>query len=154
LGPHSDQHLLYNDSVERDSLLVTRDSLIDDLRRNYMKMSVYNIDHDRKLFIPPYEWWNEDVVKWCNDEGIEVVSFTPGTGTNADYTYQGMGESYKSSRDILQTLFQKNLNGSIILVHAGTDPRRKDKLYIRLPEIIEKLRTDGYNFVRIDELVK
>jgi peptidoglycan/xylan/chitin deacetylase (PgdA/CDA1 family) len=153
MGPHSEQHLLYNDWAERDSLLVTRDSLINDLRMNYEKMSAYNIDHDRKLFIPPYEWWNEEVVKWCNDEGIQVVSFTPGTATNADYTYEEMGGSYSSSENILKRLFERNLNGSIILVHAGTDPRRKDKLYDRLPEMIAKLRANGYNFVRIDELV-
>jgi peptidoglycan/xylan/chitin deacetylase (PgdA/CDA1 family) len=154
MGPHSDQHLLYNDWIERDSLLVTRDSLVNDLRRNYEQMSEYKINHDRKLFIPPYEWWNEEVVKWCNEEGIQVVSFTPGTATNADYTYKEMGGSYRSSENILKRLFETNRNGSIILVHVGTDPRRKDKLYDRLPEMIEKLKANGYGFVRIDELVK
>ena len=154
MGPHSDQHLLYNDWTDRDSLLVTKDSLIGDLRRNYKKMSAYKIDHDHKLFIPPYEWWNEQVVKWCNDEGIQVISFTPGVPTNADYTHPEMGDRYRSSDDILKKLFATDLNGRIILVHAGTDPRRKDKLYDRLSKMIEKLRGDGYSFVRIDELVR
>jgi endoglucanase len=152
LGPHSDQHLLYCDWTMRDSLLVTRDSLINDLRRNYKKMSAYQIDHEQKIFIPPYEWWNEEVVKWCNDEGIQVVSFTPGVPTNADYTYPEMGDKYKSAESILRRLFEKDLNGSIILVHVGTDARRKDKLYDRLGEMIEKLKTKGYRLVRIDEM--
>jgi endoglucanase len=153
MGPHSDQHLLYCDWTQRDSLLVTKDSLINDLRRNYEKMSAFKIDPKQKLFIPPYEWWNEEVVRWCNDEGIQVVSFTPGIPTNADYTYPGMS-SYRSSDDILKKLYERDLGGSIILIHVGTDARRKDKLYNRMPEIIEKLKGDGYKFVRVDDLVK
>lgn len=154
MGPHSDKHLLYNTWTDRDSLLVTRDSLIKDLRMNYKKMSAYKIRHDQKLLIPPYEWWNEEVVRWCNDEGIQVLSFTPGVPTNADYTYPEMGSSHKSSDNILKRVVDSNLNGSIILVHVGTDPRRKDKLYDRLPEMIEQLRKKGYTFVRVDELIR
>jgi len=144
---------LYNDWKVRDRLLVTKDSLINDLRKNYRKMSVYKINQDRKPFIPPYEWWNEEVVRWCNDEGIQVVSFTPGIPTNADYTFPEMGDSYKSSENILKQLFERDLNGSIILIHVGTDPRRKDKLYDRLPETIGKLMGKGYKFMRVDELM-
>ncbi|HMJ67652.1 MAG TPA: glycoside hydrolase family 9 protein [Cyclobacteriaceae bacterium] len=158
LGPHSDQHLLFNDWKDRDSTLVTRDSLIDDLRVNYKKMNSLGVSTDRKLFIPPYEWWNSEVVSWCNEEGVQVVSFTPGIPTNSDYTYPEMGKSYKSSEAILETLFEKEakdgINGSIILVHVGTDPRRKDKLYSRMPEMIKKLKAKGYEFKRVDDLVK
>lgn len=154
LGPHSDQHLLYNDWKERDSLLVTKDSMLLDLNRNYDKMMRLGIHSDRKLFIPPFEWWNARIVSWCNEAGVEVFSFTPRTATNADYTYPGMA-SYTSSEKILSALYDnEDLNGSIILVHAGTDPRRKDKLYDRLPEMIKTLQAKGYRFVRIDELLK
>jgi peptidoglycan/xylan/chitin deacetylase (PgdA/CDA1 family) len=154
MGPHSDQHLLYNDWTVRDSLLVTKDSLLADIRKNHAKMDRYDIGHEQRLFIPPFEWWNEKVVKWCNDEGLKVVSFTPGTTTNADYTHPGMGKAYRSTADILKRLYERDLNGFIILIHAGTDPRRKDKLYTKLPEIIEKLTAKGNSFVRIDEMVK
>ncbi|HZY81905.1 MAG TPA: glycoside hydrolase family 9 protein, partial [Cyclobacteriaceae bacterium] len=153
MGPHSDQHILYNDWTVRDSLLVTRDSLLNDLTANYKKMGSYKIDQDQKLFIPPYEWWNADVAQWCIEDEIQLISFTPGVPTNADYTYPEMGKSYRSTEDILKRLYEKDLNGSIILVHVGTDPRRKDKLYDRLPEMIETLTAKGYQFVRIDELV-
>jgi peptidoglycan/xylan/chitin deacetylase (PgdA/CDA1 family) len=46
------------------------------------------------------------------------------------------------------------LNGYILLIHAGTDPRRKDKLYNRLNEMIWYLKNKGYQFKRIDELLK
>lgn len=156
-GPHSDKHLLYNDWRDRDSLLVTKDSLLNDLKNNYRKMAALGITQDTKLLIPPFEWWNSEVTKWCNEEGIEVISFTPGIPTNADYTYPEM-KSYKSSEDILKRLFEREssegLNGAIILIHVGTDPKRKDKLYDRLPELIHNLRSKGYGFERIDDLIR
>ena len=158
LGPHSDRHLLYNDWDNRDRLLVTKDSLIRDLDNNYRKMAGLGIKHDQKFFIPPYEWWNNTVVTWCNEKGIQVISFTSGIPTQADYTYPEMGKTYKSSDTILTKLFEKEydtgINGAIILVHIGTDPGRKDKLYDRLPELIDKLKARGYQFTRIDAMLE
>ena len=91
LGPHSDRHILYNDWSRRDSVLVTRDSLLSDIRANYEKMEALGIHHDRKLVIPPFEWWNSTTAGWLNEEGIHVVSFTWGIPTNADYTFPEMG---------------------------------------------------------------
>ncbi|HEY0769854.1 MAG TPA: glycoside hydrolase family 9 protein, partial [Sphingobacteriaceae bacterium] len=157
LGPHSDKHLLYNDWTKRDSLLVSRDSLIHDLNSNYNAMQRLGIDEKEKLMIPPFEWWNRQVAAWCADENIRLVSFTPGTRTNADYTYPGLGKSYASNEAILKELFDRessaSLNGAILLIHVGTDPRRKEKLYDRLPEIVDKLRAKGYSFTRIDQMV-
>ncbi|MBT1704122.1 glycoside hydrolase family 9 protein [Chryseosolibacter indicus] len=155
-GPHSDKHLLYNDWMNRDSLLVSKDSMINDLKTNYQKMEALEIKNAKKLFIPPYEWWNSAVASWCSEEGIQLISFTPGLTTNADYTYPEMGTAYKSSNTILKTLYEKEaddgLNGSIMLIHIGTDPRRKDKLYNHLPQLIKHLKSKGYQFKRIDQL--
>ena len=114
----------------------------------------------KRFFIPPYEWWNGEISKWFDSSLIDLFSFTPGTASNADYTYPEMGASYKTSNAILNTIKKFNaereagLNGSILLIHAGTDPRRKDKLYNRLDELIRYLKKEGYRFKRIDELLK
>jgi hypothetical protein len=47
----------------------------------------------------------------------------------------------------------KRLHGAIVLVHAGTDPRRPDKLYDRLGEWIHGMKTMGYSFKRLDEMI-
>jgi peptidoglycan/xylan/chitin deacetylase (PgdA/CDA1 family) len=68
--------------------------------------------------------------------------------------------NYKGSDTSMQSLkqFETNnksgLNGFIIIIHAGTDPRRKDKLYNRLDELIDYLKKKGYQFKRVDELLK
>ncbi len=63
--------------------------------------------------------------------------------------------NYRSSETLYQGLleFEKNdpqkLNGAIVLIHLGTDPARKDKLYARLPDLIRDLREKGYRFARL-----
>jgi peptidoglycan/xylan/chitin deacetylase (PgdA/CDA1 family) len=158
LGPHSDQHLLYNDWTRRDSVLVSRDSMQRDLRANYAAMEALGIRMKRSLFIPPFEWWNDKVAGWCREMGVQIVNFTPGTGTNADYTFPEMGAAYRSSDTLLQRLLRfehlRGLGGALVLVHIGTDPRRTDKFYDRLPMLIDTLRERGYRFERVDRLLR
>jgi len=155
LGPHSDRHLLYCDWDKRDALLLDRRTFEDDLRKNYIELAKCGVaPSSSRWFMPPYEWYNKVVVDWSKAMGLSVVSFTPGGRTNADYTTPDMTQ-YVPSDEIVRSLFQfekKNpngLNGCILLVHPGTDPARKDKLYDRLPEIIERLRMMGYHFKRL-----
>jgi endoglucanase len=157
LGAHSDMHVLYNDWIKRDSMLVTKDSLLNDLAENFKVMQSLGIDHPKKYYIPPYEWWNREIAGYINEQGIELISFTPGTRTNADYTWPGMGAAYKSSDQLMEAvkIFEqtKGLNGIILLVHIGTDPRRTDKFFNRLPELISYCREKGYDFLTISELL-
>ncbi len=159
LGVHSNDHLLYNDWTNRNKLLVSYDSFSTDLDKNFAAMENLGIDtRQRKLFIPPFEWWNDSVASWCNWKGLELFSFTPGTYTNADYTWPEMGSSYKSNASLMNQLITlantpDKLNGNILLLHVGTDPRRKEKLYNELPAIIRLLRSKGYAIKRIDELI-
>lgn len=160
LGPHSDQHLLYNDWNKRDSLFVTKQQFNDDMKKNLATMRQLGIPiHQPQFFMPPYEWWNDSIAAWSKEAGLQLFCFTPGIRTNADYTYPEM-QQYKSSDWIIQSLKeqqQKNpdyFNGAIILIHAGTDTRRKDKLYNRMDELISWLRSEGYSFKRIDELLR
>jgi peptidoglycan/xylan/chitin deacetylase (PgdA/CDA1 family) len=159
LGAHSNNHLLYNDWTNRNKLLVSYDSFSTDLDKNFQVMENLGINtQQRKLFIPPFEWWNDSVASWCNWKGLELFSFTPGTYTNADYTWPEMGKTYKSNATLMNQLsalaeMPEKLNGNILLLHVGTDPRRKEKLYNELPAIIRLLRTKGYTIKRIDELI-
>jgi peptidoglycan/xylan/chitin deacetylase (PgdA/CDA1 family) len=159
LGSHSDKHLLYNDWVRRDSLLVTHREFDEDLTAAYRELRKFNIDkRSAPWFLPPYEWYNDSIAAWTAQAGLRLVNFTPGTRSNADYTYPEMGPSYLSSDTIFRSILQyeagasAGLNGFILLLHAGVDPRRKDKFYLRLPELIKELKARGYGFVKIGEL--
>lgn len=161
LGPHSDVHLLYCDWSKRDSLLVSRDSFSIDLKKNVATMKSLSLPlHPDHLFIPPFEWWNDSIAVWSRAAGFSLFNFSPGMRTAADYTWPELGAAYKSSgwlMDWLKNLIEKSpqqLNGAILLIHAGTDPRRGDKFYNRLPEIISMLREAGFAIRRVDALLR
>ena len=160
LGSHSDKHLLYCDWKKRDSLLVTKQEFTEDLQNAYKELNKWNIEkNEAHYFLPPYEWYNDSIAKWTNEMGLQLVNFTPGTRSNADYTYPEMGNKYVNSDSVFNSIIHyemrssNRLNGFILLVHLGTDPRRTDKFYKRLPELINELKERGYQFVRIDELL-
>jgi len=160
LGPHSDKHLLYCDWNKRDSLLVTKQEFEVDLKSNYEELSHFGISKsDAPFFLPPYEWYNEAIADWTNESGLSLINFTSGTRSNADYTYPELGKSYKTSDEIFKSIVDynaskpKGLNGFILLLHIGTDPRRTDKFYKQLPKLIEYLKQNGYELAKIDNLL-
>jgi len=161
IGPHSDAHLLYCDWGKRDSLLVSKDVFNRDLSANYAAMAKWGIDDsEASFFLPPYEWHNRQIVEWAAERGLQLVNFTPGPRTAADYTYPEMGNRYVDSEQLYNQVLAyeeqhpNGLNGVMLLVHLGTDPRRVDKFYHRLPALIEALTAKGYTFERIDELFR
>ncbi|MEO8962756.1 MAG: glycoside hydrolase family 9 protein [Ginsengibacter sp.] len=158
LGSHSDKHLLYCDWTKRDSLLVTKQQFKDDLKGAYLQLKQWHIErNETRYFLPPYEWYNDSISNWAEELGLQLVNFSPGTRSNADYTYPAMGKKYMSSDAIMKSILEyeasHGLNGFILLSHIGTDPRRTDKFYFHLQDLIKNLRKKGYEFVRIDELL-
>jgi peptidoglycan/xylan/chitin deacetylase (PgdA/CDA1 family) len=160
LGAHSDKHLLYCDWTKRDSLLVSREVFKKDLLANYHKMQSFGIDAVRaKYFLPPYEWYNDSIASWTKELSLQLINFSPGTRSNADYTTPDM-RGYRSSNEIFESILnyertaQSGLNGFILLLHVGTDPARTDKFYLKLPALIDSLKQKGYRMVRVDELIK
>ncbi len=159
LGAHSDQHLLYAAWENRDSLLLTRGEFEEDLRENYRVMAEFDIIKERaRFFMPPYEWYNRKISEWTQALGLQLINFTPGTRSNADYTTPDMGRRYWTSKAILQSILDfetaanNGLNGFILLLHVGTHPSRKDKMYMLLPTLIDTLRSRGYQFATFHDL--
>lgn len=152
VGAHSDKHILYASWDDRQHTLVSSDSLIQDLRRNMYELARVGVDTSKvNYYLPPSEWYNTENVKLIELEGQQVINFTPGIRTAADYTTPDM-KNYKSSQELIDLLYafekEHGLNGAIILIHPGTHKDRKDKLYLRLDEIIRNLKSKGYSFDR------
>lgn len=161
LGSHSDQHLLYCDWKNRDSLLVSENEFKSDLTEAYAKMRKFGIrKKDAGYFLPPYEWYNKEIATWTAREGLQLINFTPGTRSAADYTYPEMGRSYTPSNVIYQSVLdfeeknQDRLNGFILLFHVGTDRRREDKFYSSLGLLLDELKNRGYKFLTVEELLR
>lgn len=152
IGPHSDRHLLYAPWEKRDSLLVSRKQFDDDITANLEQLSKFGVRPEVvNYFLPPYEWNNLQITKWSADRKMQLINFTPGVGTNADYTTPDLA-NYKSSKKLTERLMKfestnpDHLNGAIVLIHLGTNPDRTDKFYNSMDQIIEKLSKKGYTF--------
>lgn len=158
MAPHSDKHLLYVDWEDRNKTLISKEEFETDLQDNYAAMQTVGVEiNEPRYFMPPYEWYNREISHWASDLGVQIVNFTPGTGSNADYTTPDM-LNYRSSKDICSNIIEKaeseNLNGFLLLSHIGTDPKRKDKFYSHLNKLVKALKKRGYELVRIDELLQ
>jgi endoglucanase len=159
LGAHSDQHLLYCDWTKRDSLLVTKRQFNFDLADNYTAMARHGIDINKaRYFLPPYEWYNDTIAAWTKELKLQLINFTPGTRSHADYTVLS-DKNYRSSEEIYNSILKfeesvpSGLNGFLLLMHIGAGANRPDKFYKRLPELLKVLKSKGYQFQTVDKML-
>nr|HQU93347.1 polysaccharide deacetylase family protein [Pyrinomonadaceae bacterium] len=160
LGPHSNEHLLYADWNDRNKTLVTREQFDKDLNDNFAAMRPFGLDRKQvPFFLPAFEWYNREIADWTSETDHQIINFTPGTRSNADYTTDD-DKNYISSEDILKRIKEyetkdpNGLNGFILLTHIGSGPKRTDKFHNRVDELIGWLKAKGYEPVRVDELLR
>jgi peptidoglycan/xylan/chitin deacetylase (PgdA/CDA1 family) len=160
LGPHSDKHLLYCSWAAGRKTLVTREALRLDLDGNLRAIERFGVGRaDVRHFVPAYEWYNSEIAAWSADLGLQLVNFTPGTRSNADYTGEA-DPNFVASETIVTSIFEKErtdpdgLNGFLLLLHVGAGPGRRDKMHDRLGDLLDRLIEKGYTFVRVDELLR
>jgi endoglucanase len=159
LGPHSDAHLLYCPWDGPKRTLVTREAFTADLQANLAKIVRFGVARSRIThWVPPYEWYNREIVEWGSALGMALVNLTPGTRAAADYTGE-VDPRFVSSLAILASVLDREkkdphgLNGALLLMHVGAGPGRADKLHDHLAELLDALAARGYAFVRVDEMV-
>jgi len=180
LGPHSDSHPLYCAWDDRDKSLVTQEFFARDLTKNidglraigaiprravspklpnasFGETRLRGTGDDPILFIPPYEWFNRDQVRWCDELGVTLINFTPGSGSNRDYAPEGdrrFVPSQKIYDDILayERKDPHGFNGFVLLLHLGSG--RKDPFHPMLAQLCDELIKRGYKFERVDELLQ
>lgn len=157
LGPHSDKHLLYCDWTADRKTLVTKEQFAADLRANLDKIAALGVERPQ-YFLPAYEHFNADVLRWTSEAGLTLINFTPGTRSNADYTTEG-SKGFTSSKAIFDSILKRErddprgLNGFLLLLHVGAGPKREDKFHTRFGALLVELKSRGYEFVRVDALL-
>lgn len=159
VGPHSDSHPLYCAWDDRAQTLVTEIFFKQDLWKNIADLRRFGAlpEGTPIYFIPPYEWFNADQVRWAGEMGLTLFNFTPGSGSNRDWIPEGE-RAFVSSEAIRTGILayeQKHphgLNGFLLLLHLGA--KRQDKMHAQLETLIEALSNRGYAFARVDEMLK
>jgi endoglucanase len=159
LGPHSDRHVLYCPWEGPKKTLVTHAEFKSDLESNLLKIERFGVTRARvRYFLPPYEYYNQEIADWAKAMGLTLVNYTPGTRSNADYTGEA-DKNYASTKAIFESIVRQEqqdphgLNGFILLLHIGSGPGRADKFAARFGELLDYLSSKGYQFVRVDELL-
>ena len=156
LGPHSDKHLLYCAWEAGHHTLVTQNEFRTDLQTCLKKLK--RLGRAPRYFLPPYEHYNREVAGWTHELGLTLINGTPGTRSPADYTPDA-ATNFVSSQAIYDSIVHRaqtgtdGLNGFMLLLHAGSGPQRADKFAARLDELLGFLAGQGYQFVRVDELL-
>jgi peptidoglycan/xylan/chitin deacetylase (PgdA/CDA1 family) len=162
VGPHSDKHLLYAPWEDRSRTLVTRDAFRADLQKNIDDLRALGAlrgDDDAAApvyFIPPFEWYNADQVRWSREMNVVLFNFTPGSGSNRDFAPEGHKAFVLSPKlvDDILAYEQKDphgLNGFLLLLHLGS--QRQDKVHPQIPRLLDELTKRGYQFVRVDRVL-
>ena len=91
---------------------------------------------------------------------MQLVNYTPGTLSHADYTWPQLGKQYRSCATILQSIkdyeqqHPAGLNGFLLLMHAGTDPRRTEKCWDELDHLLSYLQQKKYKMVTVPTLLQ
>ena len=155
VGGHSDGHVLYCDWGAQRPSLMSADSIIADVRANYAELARIGVRReDARWFLPPYEHYNAFSVDVLEGLGLNVVNYTPGIGTPADYTTPDM-KNYRDAKTLIDGLWkfekEEGLGGALLLIHPGIEESRpqEERLYNRLDEIIRYLKKKGYSFDRL-----
>jgi len=159
MGSHSGKHPLYCPWDDRNKTLISKEEFVKDMQDSIEVIERFGVDTKKDTYwIPPYEWYNEDISQWGKEMGFILINFTPGTYSNADYTGEA-DTNFRSSDFIYNKILEKEendphgLNGFLLLMHIGAGPGRKDKFFLRLDDLLTELEQRGYSFVRVDMLL-
>ena len=159
LGPHSDKHVLYCLWEGPKKTLITHAEFRADLESNLGKIERFGIPRRQiRYFLPPYEYYNHEIVDWAKELGLTLVNYTPGTRSNADYTGEA-DSNFVASKTIYDSILRKEqqdpngLNGFILLLHIGSGPDRADKFSARFDALLDYLADKRYSLVRVDDLL-
>lgn len=160
LGPHSDKHPLYASWENPPELQISREDFNKDLEANMAELKRFGISQDEaKFFIPPFEHYTPEISQWTAERGMVLMNYTGGTRSNADYM-QDDDPKFVSSEDMVKSIldYEKKdpdgLNGFLLLTHIGAGPgRTKDKLFDHLDALVTELKSRGYTFKRVDDLL-
>lgn len=160
LGPHSDKHPLYASWEDPPVLQITKEEFNADLDANMETLAKFGVAaEDARFFVPPYEHYTQEISDWTAERGMVLINLTRGTRTHADYM-QDDDPRYVTSDEMVKSVLDyeekdpDGLNGFLLLSHVGAGPgRTKDHLYKHLDGLITELKSRGYRFVRVDELL-
>lgn len=118
----------------------------------------YNLTkkHMMPFWRAPFGEINREILFWAAELGYRHIGWSYHCDS-WDWVEDKNSELYRTAEDIknhfLQLEQKDGLNGKIILMHLGSE-RSEDFPYQTLGELIDSLKSKGYTFKKISELLK
>lgn len=97
-----------------------------------------------KIYRPPYGLVTEDQVAMLESEGYKVIV----------WSVDSMDWYFDDSNKIVECVTKTVHPGAIILMHSAGGSKNRQATVQALPDIIDKLRQAGYEFVTLQDLLK
>ncbi|CAN5646644.1 hypothetical protein BH10BAC3_BH10BAC3_06750 [soil metagenome] len=142
-----------------DELFNSQDVFSAAIQDNFNILKPFGIKHvNAPVYLSPNDRYNESVSNYASQLGLTVINATPGTISLLDHTLPGMPD-YHSSDSIFQSIMAKarqmpyGLNGYFLVFHTDADAARADKFYMLLPLLLQELKNEGYDIIRVDEML-
>jgi peptidoglycan/xylan/chitin deacetylase (PgdA/CDA1 family) len=114
--------------------------------------------NEMRFFLPTSDQLNSTVVEHGREYGMSMITGTPGTLSLKTTTSEDKG--FVSSQRVIESILNRErsgkngLNGFQLLFQLDSGARQTDKFYTRFAELLDTLQNRGYEFVRLDELLK
>lgn len=107
------------------------------------------------LWRAPFGSHSDEVLRIAKAAGYTHVHWSDDT---LDWVAEKTDRLYRSADEIERRLLNMakddlGANGRIVLMHLGSD-RRDDYPHKRLSQVIDRLRAQGYSFVRVSQLIQ
>jgi len=114
---------------------------------------------EMRFFLPTSDQLTSTVVERGREYGMSMITGTPGTLSLKTTTQEG-SNGFTSSQRIIESILNRErsaingLNGFQLLFQLDSGARLSDKFYTRFADLLDALQNRGYEFVRLDELLK
>lgn len=114
---------------------------------------------EMRFFLPTSDQLTSTVVERGREYGMSMITGTPGTLSLKTTTQEG-SNGFTSSQRIIESILNRErsaingLNGFQLLFQLDSGGRQSDKFYTRFADLLDALQNRGYEFVRLDELLK
>ena len=113
---------------------------------------IYSITGKRpKYFRPPGGKCPDALIKHLLGSGMEIIGWTINVEDYTEFkeSFEIEKNYIEAAKKIRDKVLDEARPGAIVLLHNGSK-----QTILALPEIIERLRSDGYGFVTISELLE
>ena len=146
------------DGKQKTLSQVTRETVMEELKKSADLFREITGKDMICLWRAPFGEHNPEIRAWAKDAGFLHVYWTKaeageeGNGLDSlDWVVDPNASIYRSSEEAIQLLVDSARSGGIILMHLGT-LRKEDQFHLRLPQLIEGLRRQGFGFVTVSDM--